>query len=88
MILVFAFFVISTCERKTRELPKNVVKIPERLLVMEDLRNIRMNIERFKIENGRLPYSLEELNIKLNYPYEYEYDSKTGIVKSKNYKGL
>lgn len=81
-------FIFLSCERKTRELPKNVIKIPERLLVIEDLRNIRMNIERFKIEEGRLPYSLEELNLKLNYPEEYIYDSKKGIVKSKNYGNL
>jgi len=83
--IVFTFFF---CERKIKELPKNVIKIPERILVIEDLRNIRMNIERFKIEQGRMPYSIDELNLKLNYPDEYIYDSNTGIVKSKNYNNL
>lgn len=87
-MLLPLIFISLSCERKVRELPKNVIKIPERLLVIEDLRNIRMGIERFKIEEGRLPYSLDELNLKLNYPDEYIYDSKTGIVKSKNYGNL
>lgn len=86
--LLFLLIIFLSCERKTRELPKNVIKIPERLLVIEDLRNIRMNIERFKIELGRLPNSIDELNLKLNYPDEYIYDPRTGNVKSKNYKNL
>jgi hypothetical protein len=84
----FIILVFFACSKKDSEIPKKIVKLPERLLVIEDLRNIRFAIERYKIENGCLPSSIEELKLKLNYPDEYIYDQNTGIVKSKNYENL
>ncbi len=64
------------------------IQLPEKLKVTIDLRNIRSAIIAFQTNNQRLPESLDELSIELNYADEYEYDAQTGEVKSKNFPNL
>jgi hypothetical protein len=46
-----------------------------------NLRTIRMEIDRFRAERGRLPESLEELHLQNISTRHYDYDSETGEVE-------
>ncbi|RKZ21301.1 hypothetical protein DRQ16_02055 [bacterium] len=90
--LIFLVLFPACSSQPAREAGKaytrKVLKLPERVKVIDDLRIIRNSLELYRAEHGRYPSSLDELNLRLNYPGEYEYDKNTGKVKSKHYPSL
>lgn len=61
------------------------IELPDKLKVTNDLKSIRDGIIVYQTLNEKFPESLDELDLDLNYPDEYKYDSRKGIVKSKIY---
>jgi len=90
-IVMFSLLPLS-CKKERADIQKtavNMVKLPQRVRVMDDLNKIRTAIEEYKIyHDGALPKSIDELSLKLYYSKEYNYNSTTGKVKSKHYPKL
>jgi hypothetical protein len=64
------------------------IDLPEKVKVVIDLKNIREGVVAFQTMQNRFPESLDELDLDLNCPGEYDYDSQKGVVKSKSYPDL
>jgi len=67
---------------------KTIVTQPDRTRMLTDLAAVKPAIQAFQAQNDRFPDSLDELNIKLNFPKDLTYDSGTGEVKSKTFPNL
>lgn len=59
--------------------------LPDQARVKLDLAAARAAIAAKRQVEGKLPDSLDELGLKLNYPADLSYDSATGAVKSSSY---
>ncbi len=93
-ILLILFLVISVSlacskgEKSKVKIAKSIekkIELPERLKVIYDLKKIRDAVVVYRNLKGTNPTSLKNLNLKLNYPDEYIYDSNRGTVKSKEH---
>ncbi len=93
MVAMLVLPVVTGCREAKEDMDKYgdaVMTLPDRARVISDLTRIRKALELYKADNdGRYPGSIGELNLeKLYYPDEYEYDSSTGKVRSKEYPTL
>ena len=87
--LTFEFLGCSKAREELEETIEPLMALPERTKVRVDLLTTRKAIEFYKVDNdGELPENLKELQLDLYYPGEYDYDSTTGKLKSKNYPGM
>lgn len=91
LLLLLIFFIPFGCSKgekakiKVEKSVEEKIKLPDRLKVIEDLKKIREAIVVYRNLNDTNPSSLKDLNLKLYYPGEYTYNSKTGEVKSKHH---
>jgi hypothetical protein len=90
LLVLPAFTGCKEAKEDMEEYNNAVMTLPDRARVISDLTRIRSALELYKIDSeGRYPDSISELNLeKLYYPDEYEYDSSTGKVRSKEYPTL
>lgn len=101
-LLFLAFISLAGCKKdaappaepevaRTRpvgaEQPMNL-EMPDRARVELDLANARAAVRTMSQLNGANPRSLSEMNVKLSYPADLEYDAASGTVKSKTYPML
>lgn len=59
--------------------------LPDQARVKLDLAAARAAVAAKRQVEGKLPDSLDELGLKLNYPADLSYDASTGAVKSSSY---
>lgn len=59
--------------------------LPDQARVKLDLAAARAAVAAKRQVEGKLPDSLDELGLKLNYPGDLSYDSSSGAVKSSSY---
>ena len=67
---------------------KSVLNAPSKAKVVSDLSALRQTVQEYRVEHSAFPSSLNDLNVKLYYPNEYNYNPNTGEVKSKKYPNL
>ncbi len=90
LLVVPAFVGCKETKKDLEDYEHAVMHLPARARVLSDVTTIRRAIEFYRVENeGKYPDSISELNLKdLYYDDEYNYDSSTGKVTSKNYPTL
>jgi hypothetical protein len=93
LVLLLVVPALVGCKETKKDLEEygnTVMSMPEKARVLSDVTRIRRAIEFYKVENeGKYPDSISELNLKdLYYDDEYDYDSSTGKLRSKNYPTL
>lgn len=94
VLIIVVIFTGFSCRRgdKTKavieETAAERLQLPEKVKVVIDLRNIREGIVAYETAHGAFPAALAEIDLELNCPDEYDYDSSSGIVKSKSYPDL
>ena len=79
---------IQEADKIVKDYSKGLVEAPKKTKILTEIAVIRKSLEIYKIENGKYPESLSELQIKIKEVDEYQYDSESGKVKSKNYPNL
>jgi hypothetical protein len=75
-------------DKIVKDYSKGLVEAPKKTKILTEIAVIRKSLEIYKIENGKYPESLSELQIRIKEVDEYQYDSESGKVKSKNYPNL
>jgi hypothetical protein len=90
LLVLPAFTGCKEAKEDMDEYSNAIMTLPDRAKVISDLTRIRKALELYKIDSdGRYPDSIGELNLdKLYYSDEYEYDSSTGKVHSREYPTL
>lgn len=80
----------AAIETKTvvKEYADGLAKVPSKTTAVTELASLRQAINIYKVENEKYPESLSDLPVKIESPDDYEYDSRTGKVKSKRYPNL
>ncbi len=79
---------IQEADKIVKDYSKGLVEAPKKTRVITEITTIRKALEIYKIENGKYPESLSEVQIKIKEVDEYQYDSESGKVKSKHYPNL
>jgi hypothetical protein len=92
LIVVLGAAVLTGCKKAREEVQQYsdaVMTMPDKARVISDLTRIRLAIEMYKADNeGKYPNSVSDLKLKDLYytdKDEYQYDSSTGKITSKNY---
>jgi hypothetical protein len=92
LLLFFQFFACSEGEKTDIKIQKSVaekMELPKKLKVTKDLKRIRDAIVVYRsMNNGKKPFSIDELDVELYYPDEYTYDKEKCEVKSKSFPYL
>jgi len=79
---------VHEADKIVKDYSKGLIEAPKKTEIITEIATVRKELEIYKIDNGKYPESLSELQIKIKYPDEYKYDKETGNVKSKNYPNL
>jgi hypothetical protein len=80
----------AAIETKTvvKQYADGMSKFPSKTTAITELASMRQAINMYKVEHEEYPESLSDLNMKIENPDNYEYNSQTGKVKSKHYPNL
>jgi hypothetical protein len=80
----------ATIETKTvtKEYTKGVAAVPGKARTVAALAEIRHAINMYRVEKGKYPERLSDLPLKVTNPEHFEYNPKTGKIKSKYYPKL
>ncbi len=79
---------VREADKIVKDYSKGLIEAPKKTEIITEIAAVRKELEIYKIDKGKYPKSLTELQIKIKYPDEYQYDKETGKVKSKNYPNL
>ncbi len=77
----------SVVETKTitKEYTKGIAKVPSKTRVLTELASLRQAIKMYQVEKEKYPETLSDLPVKIKDINDYNYDSRTGKVKSRYY---